>query len=287
MSYAPTVRGFWAQGRRLAVCACGRAHDIAVARRVRVLFRWPLVNMMRSWRHGRPGACFFGNDKGEERLGHRPRCLQCSRERGPAASGGPRGEHRMRKRSVWFFCLAVVGLAVLGMLPEVWASGGNLHHEAEEIGKHLGVFWVVPFVCMLLSIAIMPLAVPHFWHHHYGKVAAFWGVAFLVPFALSHGFDLALYSVVHTLFLEYIPFLILLFSLFTIAGGVCLRGSLVGKPWSTRSFCLSVLCWRVGWGPLARPCCSSGPSCAPSRIANSRCTPSFSSSFWWPTSAAA
>ncbi len=136
----------------------------------------------------------------------------------------------MRKRSVWFFCLAVVGLAVLGMLPEVWASGGNLHHEAEEIGKHLGVFWVVPFVCMLLSIAIMPLAVPHFWHHHYGKVAAFWGVAFLVPFALSHGFDLALYSVVHTLFLEYIPFLILLFSLFTIAGGVCLRGSLVGKP---------------------------------------------------------
>jgi Na+/H+ antiporter NhaD/arsenite permease-like protein len=136
----------------------------------------------------------------------------------------------MRKSSVWFFCLAVVGLAVFTMLPDVWASAGNLHHEAEEIGKHLGVFWVVPFVCMLLSIAIMPLAIPHFWHHHYGKVAAFWGVAFLVPFALSHGFELALYSVVHTLFLEYIPFLILLFSLFTIAGGVCLRGSLVGKP---------------------------------------------------------
>ena len=136
----------------------------------------------------------------------------------------------MRKSSVWFFCLAVIGLGVLGILPDVWASGGDLHHEAEEIGKHLGVLWVAPFACMLLSIAVMPLAVPHFWHHHYGKVAAFWSVAFLVPFALFHGYELALYSVVHTIALEYVSFLILLFSLFTIAGGVCLRGSLVGRP---------------------------------------------------------
>jgi Na+/H+ antiporter NhaD/arsenite permease-like protein len=126
--------------------------------------------------------------------------------------------------------MAVVGLVVLGLLPEVWAAGGDLHLQAEEIGTHLGGPWVLPFVCMLLSIAVMPLAVPHFWHHHFGKVAAFWSLAFLVPFAMSHGFDLALYQVVHTLFLEYIPFLILLFALFTIAGGVCLRGSLVGTP---------------------------------------------------------
>jgi Na+/H+ antiporter NhaD/arsenite permease-like protein len=136
----------------------------------------------------------------------------------------------MQKSSVWFFCLAAIGLGVLGVLPDAWASAGDLHHEAEEIGKHLGVLWVVPFACMLLSIAVMPLAVPHFWHHNYGKVAAFWSVVFLVPFALFHGYELALYSVVHTLALEYVSFLILLFSLFTIAGGVCLRGSLVGKP---------------------------------------------------------
>jgi Na+/H+ antiporter NhaD/arsenite permease-like protein len=129
-----------------------------------------------------------------------------------------------------FFAWRSSAWEFLGSLPEVWASGGDLHHEAEEIGKHLGVLWVVPFACMLLSIAVMPLAVPHFWHHHYGKVAAFWSVAFLVPFALFHGYELALYSVVHTVALEYVSFLILLFSLFTIAGGVCLRGSLVGKP---------------------------------------------------------
>jgi Na+/H+ antiporter NhaD/arsenite permease-like protein len=126
--------------------------------------------------------------------------------------------------------VVLIGFGVFGALPEAWAAGGDLHHAAEEIGKELGVLWVVPFACMLLSIAIMPLAIPHFWHHHYGKVSAFWGLAFLVPFAVVHGFDLALYSVAHTLFLEYISFIVLLFSLFTIAGGVCLRGSLVGKP---------------------------------------------------------
>ncbi len=130
---------------------------------------------------------------------------------------------------MWIFFLAVMGLGLLCVLPDAWAAG-DLHHEAEEIGKQLGILWVVPFACMLLSIAIMPLTVPHFWHHHYGKVSAFWGVAFLVPFALAFGMDLALYSVVHTLFLEYISFIVLLFSLFTIAGGVCLRGSLVGRP---------------------------------------------------------
>ena len=132
--------------------------------------------------------------------------------------------------STWFFRLAAIGLAVLGLLPDAWAAGGDLHHAAEEIGKELGALWVVPFACLLLSIAVMPLTVPQFWHHHYGKVSAFWGLAFLVPFAVAHGADLAMYAVVHTLFLEYISFIVLLFSLFTIAGGVCLRGSLVGRP---------------------------------------------------------
>ncbi len=107
---------------------------------------------------------------------------------------------------------------------------GDLHHQAEEIGKELGVLWVVPFVCMLLSIAIFPLALPHFWHHNFGKVSAFWGLAFLIPFTLKYGFSLALYEVCHTMFLEYIPFIILLFALFTVAGGVRLTGQLVGKP---------------------------------------------------------
>jgi Na+/H+ antiporter NhaD/arsenite permease-like protein len=97
-------------------------------------------------------------------------------------------------------------------------------------GAGLSVFWVIPFVCMLLSIAVMPLVIPHFWHHHYGKTALFWGLAFVVPCALIYGFPLAVYQVVHVVLSEYIPFLLLLLALFTVAGGVALTGDLAGSP---------------------------------------------------------
>ena len=97
-------------------------------------------------------------------------------------------------------------------------------------GATLSIVWVVPFVCMLLSIAVCPLAVPHFWHHHFGKVAAFWGLAFLVPCAIAFGPGTAFAQLIHVLLGEYLPFIILLFSLFTVAGGVRLTGQLVGTP---------------------------------------------------------
>ncbi len=97
-------------------------------------------------------------------------------------------------------------------------------------GSAMSVYWVVPFVCMLLSIAVCPLAMPHFWHHHFGKVAVFWGLAFLVPFGVLYGWSLALYEFLHAMLLEYVPFIILLFALFTVAGGIRLKGRLVGTP---------------------------------------------------------
>jgi len=111
-----------------------------------------------------------------------------------------------------------------------WAASGDMHAMAKAMGTELSVPWVLPFVGMLLSIAIFPLVAPHFWHKHFGKVSAFWALAFLAPFAMVYGFNLALYEVVHVMLLEYIPFIILLFSLFTVAGGVRLKGQLVGKP---------------------------------------------------------
>jgi Na+/H+ antiporter NhaD/arsenite permease-like protein len=83
---------------------------------------------------------------------------------------------------------------------------------------------------MLLSIAIMPLALPGVWHHHYGKISLFWGLTFLVPCLLTYGHSVALYELLHTMLLEYIPFIILLLALFTVAGGVRLTGTLVGTP---------------------------------------------------------
>ena len=97
-------------------------------------------------------------------------------------------------------------------------------------GAALSSIWVLPFACMLLSIAILPLVAPHFWHHHFGKISLFWALCFLVPFTVKFGFSLALYETLHALLLEYFPFIILLLTLFTVAGGVRLTGSLVGTP---------------------------------------------------------
>ena len=89
---------------------------------------------------------------------------------------------------------------------------------------------MVPFFGILLSIALVPLTAPNFWHQHFGKASAFWALAFLIPFAASFGVDLTLHEVVHTLLLEYMPFMILLLALFTVAGGIHVRGNLHATP---------------------------------------------------------
>lgn len=97
-------------------------------------------------------------------------------------------------------------------------------------GGDLSILWVIPFAGILLSIAIFPLVAPEYWHHNFGKVSAFWALLFVIPFLFSQGWQIVLYEVLHVGLLEYIPFIILLLALFTISGGVQLKGSLVGTP---------------------------------------------------------
>ena len=97
-------------------------------------------------------------------------------------------------------------------------------------GSQLSPLWGIPFAGLLLSIAVMPILAPSFWHHHYGKVSAAWTLAFFLPFALLFGPAPAGASLVHALVAEYIPFIILLTALFTVAGGIFIRGNLHGSP---------------------------------------------------------
>lgn len=101
---------------------------------------------------------------------------------------------------------------------------------AELDGRQLSALWGVPFAGVLLSIALFPLLAPSFWHHHYGKVTAVWSAAFLIPFAVAFGPQLAGVSLVHALLAEYIPFIVLLTALFTVAGGIFVKGNLHGSP---------------------------------------------------------
>ncbi len=129
----------------------------------------------------------------------------------------------MHKRAAAFLAaLLALGLAA----PSLACASGGVHLD----GGALTVWWVLPFACMLLSIALLPLVLPSLWHHHYGKIAVFWGLCFLVPCAVQFGAGLALYELQHTIILEYIPFLILLFALFTISGGVRVAGDVEGSP---------------------------------------------------------
>lgn len=97
-------------------------------------------------------------------------------------------------------------------------------------GSRLSLLWDLPFAGLLLSIAFAPLLARNFWHRHYGKFALVWALSLLVPFAMTFGIGETLHNVAHALLLEYVPFLAILFALFAIAGGICLRGALPGTP---------------------------------------------------------
>ncbi len=120
--------------------------------------------------------------------------------------------------------------------PNQESTSTGEHHEAEsahgsghDLGKVLPLWTVIPFVGILLSIALFPLVAPRFWHHHFGKVSAFWALLFAIPFLIAYKGDAAS-EVLHIYLIDYIPFIILLWSLFTVAGGILVRGKLVGTP---------------------------------------------------------
>ena len=102
-------------------------------------------------------------------------------------------------------------------------------HGHANLGEVLPLWSCIPFAGMLLSIALFPLLAPEFWHHHFGKVSAFWAATLAVPFlAVFKG--LALYEILHIILADYVPFIILLWSLYTVSGGILLRGTLRGTP---------------------------------------------------------
>jgi Na+/H+ antiporter NhaD/arsenite permease-like protein len=113
--------------------------------------------------------------------------------------------------------------AALAILPEPAVA-------AEVDGGSLSVLWALPFAGILLSIALFPLLAPHAWEHHQGKIAALWALLVLVPMALIMGPATALQALAHTALLEYIPFILLLLALFSVAGGILIRGNIHGAP---------------------------------------------------------
>lgn len=126
---------------------------------------------------------------------------------------------------VQLFLIVAVACCVLTAVP---AQAAEAARGLE--GSTLAAAWALPFAGILLSIALFPLLAPAFWQRHFGKVAAAWGLAFVLPFALGHGWSLAVHELVHMAINDYLPFLILLGTLFIISGGILVTGNLHGSP---------------------------------------------------------
>jgi len=102
------------------------------------------------------------------------------------------------------------------------------------------MFAVLPFVALLLSIAILPLvsSTAHWWEHNRNKLLTglSLGAVTLFYYALAYDFAKVLAVLEHAVVAEYLPFMILLFSLYVISGGICLRGDLAAHPTTNTAF---------------------------------------------------
>lgn len=119
-------------------------------------------------------------------------------------------------------------LGVLMMNPSfaMAAEGG----AEQNIGKTLPIWFCIPFAGMLLCIAVCPLVIGRWWEKNKQYAVIFWSLAFLIPFAVYAGLNMAADQVLEVIFGDYITFIVLLFGLFCVAGNICLEGDLVGTP---------------------------------------------------------
>ena len=113
----------------------------------------------------------------------------------------------------------------------------SVHAGASPLpGHELSLFWVLPFVGVLLSLALMPILFSSFWHHHYGKIVFLWTLAILMSILIFFGFDILLAEVSATFFHHYFPFITIITTLYIIAGGIHVNVRGPSKPLMNTGF---------------------------------------------------
>jgi Na+/H+ antiporter NhaD/arsenite permease-like protein len=118
-----------------------------------------------------------------------------------------------------------------GMLAaSILVVADTAHAAAALDGTALRWPWALPFVGILLTIATGPLVFPKLWHRHYGKLAFVWSTLTVAPLAALYGTPAAVAAFVHAMLAEYLSFIVLLFALYVVAGGILVTGNLRGTP---------------------------------------------------------
>ena len=148
----------------------------------------------------------------------------------------------LTKLQVAAIVLAVIALTLL-MFESL--SGHRVGHGGgHDTAPHGPSLWsVLPFVGLLLSIAVLPLIskTHHWWENNRNRlaVAAVFGGITLAYYFAAFGVHKVVSILEHAMLAEYIPFIVLLFSLYVISGGISLKGDLAAHP-STNTVFLAV-----------------------------------------------
>lgn len=117
--------------------------------------------------------------------------------------------------------LLVPALLSIAPVPAIAAPAG---------GPPPALAWGIPFVGVLLSIALLPMLAERLWHKRMGPIMAAWALVLLVPQSLLQGPHAAAAGAWHAILIEYLPFITLLLALYTAAGGILVRGGRLGTP---------------------------------------------------------
>jgi Na+/H+ antiporter NhaD/arsenite permease-like protein len=121
-------------------------------------------------------------------------------------------------------CVLILGIASLLLADPARAAGLD--------GSSLPLWVGLPFAGLLLSIALGPVLVSPLWHLHYDKAAAVWALLALVLLVASQGFAPTVAAFAHNMLHDYLPFILMLFALYTAAGGIVVRGLHQATPFS-------------------------------------------------------
>jgi Na+/H+ antiporter NhaD/arsenite permease-like protein len=110
------------------------------------------------------------------------------------------------------------------------ASGGAAMIAAMVTPAAYSLPWAAPFVGLVLTIALAPHFAPALWERNYGKAALAWSLAFAAPDLAERGAVATAAALLDTAVHQYLPFVLLLGTLYIVAGGLRITGAPHGTP---------------------------------------------------------
>jgi Na+/H+ antiporter NhaD/arsenite permease-like protein len=123
----------------------------------------------------------------------------------------------------------LVRTLVAAIVPALVMPHPALAGEAID-GSRISPAQGLPFVALLVSIALGPVVSPGFWHRHYGKVALVWSIVAVAALSIDAGPAAAASATLEALLTDYLPFVVLIASLYVISGGILILGRIRGRP---------------------------------------------------------